>query len=195
MSHRAPTRPRNTGVRRWGLLLSATGAALAVGAGLLAAQLNTPARSKSPGAQPSAAAAADPAVDYTDPDAVCAAFARAINARDTASDVDAGDAYRRAAAYADARYAAAVDEQQPTDLPDWAQWSEHRAVVEVSVTPLAGDVDVDVDTHSSRVVAVTAIPTGRDGWTGPPLRTLITCDMGRTGGGWRVSGYTVQVTL
>jgi hypothetical protein len=138
-------------------------------------------------------AAADPAVDYRDPAAVCGAFVRALYARDTATDSGPADAYRRAAAYADARYAQAIADPRALQLPDWQEWLDHRAAVAVDVQPLTGDIDVDATGHQVRAMAVTAVAQGRDGWTGQSMRTHVTCDLSPAPEGWRVGSYTLQV--
>ena len=135
--------------------------------------------------------APDPAIDYSHPERVCAAFGAAVYRVDTTVDTGPADAYHRAAAYVDAALAAAISGQQPVQTPQWQEWASHRARVEVRVDPYAGDALPPArDDEQHHGVLVTAVPVGRDGWRGPAALRTVVCTLRPAGGsGWRISGY------
>jgi hypothetical protein len=151
----------------------------------------------SPASPPSApvpsatAAAADPAVDYRDPERVCRAFAAALHRADTTVDGGPDEAYRRATAYMDARLAAAVAAQPPVpQTPQWQQWAAHGVFLDVQVGPYAGDaLPPATEGVQHHAAVVTAWPIGRDGWRGPAQRRTVVCTLRIGDAGWRVAGY------
>lgn len=134
-------------------------------------------------------AAADPAVNLADPDAVCGAFAAALAAREAATDAGPADAYARAAAYADAALADALLAPPPPRAPGWAELAAHRARVTVSVARLAGEPPPDHDGVAYRAAAVVASASGRDAWRGPADRHTVYCVLHAAGPLWQVAGY------
>jgi hypothetical protein len=148
-------------------------------------------RSMSPAAS---VPAADPAVDYRDPAQVCGAFAAAVQKADTILDSGPGDAYQRAAPYADAALGAAiVDEQTAASQLRWLEWASHRAYVEVGIDSYAGNaLPPEADGVRYQAVLVTAQPVGRDGWRGPIGRYAVFCSLRPVGDGWRISDYDIE---
>jgi len=172
--------------RLWAL----TGTAVAITAAtlLLAVSPRSGPATAWPTPSPVSVPPADPRVDGRDAAAVCLAFATAVFTRDTTTDRGPADSYIRAAAYADTRFAAALSVPVRDVLPGWDTWAAHRAHIIVQ----AGLAPGDVDTATSVTVAVTATPTGRDGWTGPAERALVHCQLQENGGRYRVSGYGIE---
>lgn len=168
--------------------LTGTAVAVTAAAALLAVSPKAGPATAWPTPSPVTVPSRDPRVDGSDPAAVCLAFAAAVFTRDTTTDHGPGDSYIRAAAYADARFAAALSVPVRDVLPGWDTWAAHRAHIVVQASPAAGDVD----TASSVTVAVTATATGRDGWTGPAEHALVHCQLQQADSRYLVTGYGIE---
>jgi len=135
--------------------------------------------------------AADPSVDYRDPDAVCTAFITAVHTRDPATDAGPLDSWRRAAPYMTGElHAAAIGHSGPDGR--WPLLVEHGARTRVELAPYAGDAHADDATQPRRVRVVTVTPVGANGWRGPADRFVLACRLAPDAAGWRVAGYDIE---
>jgi len=130
-----------------------------------------------------AAATARPVVAWSDPQAVCDAFAAALLARHGASGSDAVDEYARAAGYADPALADAMRAPAPRQAP-----AAHLGRVEVSVEPFVGEPPPDHAGVAYRAVVVVAVASGVDGRRAPPGRHTVYCTLRGDGARWLVVG-------
>jgi hypothetical protein len=135
----------------------------------------------------------DPArVARRDPDAVCRAFAATSYLVDSAEDDTSwNDAGRRAAAFAEPRFAALLRRApQVGGGSAWGDLVRHRGFSEVSVS--RGDQPPpDTAVKAQRMWGVTYRLRGRDGWTGPTEDVVIACAMQKISGRWYVAEQTL----
>lgn len=138
----------------------------------------------------------DPArVNNGDPDAVGRAVLTALWSWDTALDVTLADAERRAAPWLTPEYAAAVTSRVSVAGPGarWTEWAAHRAYARVSgIELLLDERPPEGPAAAYRQWRITTVPTGRDGWAGPPVVAIAFVELVRVGGAWRVAGVRVS---
>ena len=143
---------------------------------------------------PAAPPTSAPGFDYSEPESVCEAFAKAILAHDATTDAGPQDAYRRASAYMVEPLPAT---EQTRGDARWAELVAHRARIEVEVREWAGELPADHPTTAFRAVLATTRPVGSDGWRGEEQRYAVYCslyrsDPGQASPGWRVAEYTIE---
>jgi hypothetical protein len=114
---------------------------------------------------------------------------RAWTSSDTDVDHDPADTARRAAAWLTADLAAALSAADPTGSPgaSWTSWERHHAYLRVAVALSGDDHPADTATSAIREVLVQAVPVGRDGWRGSPVRQVEMVTLQHTGHGWRAA--------
>ncbi|MFD8784459.1 hypothetical protein [Kitasatospora sp. NPDC059599] len=110
-------------------------------------------------------------VDGGDPAAVAKAALTAMWTVDTDIDASPMDAEKRAAPMFTARRADGAASMSPRAQPGntWNTWASHHAFTTVRAQQSHEDGGpTDGPTTAYQRWVVTATPTGRDGWTGPP---------------------------
>jgi hypothetical protein len=130
-------------------------------------------------------------VDRRDPTEVSRAAVQVMWTVDATIDRSQRDAYLRARPYLSPEYGEAVNAEPAGAMP--SVWRDHRAYARVRLTAQAPEDGVGADTATTahRQWRVTATPTGRDGWTGPPVHAtaFVTLTRGYDGG-WQVTQVT-----
>jgi len=106
---------------------------------------------------------------------------------DTTRDRSFADGLTRAAMLLTPAYADAV-KQTPPAQPDaqWREWQQHQAYTTVSTEPSPEDTPPDSTKTAHRAFVLTYTPTGRDGWTAPPIQQIALVTLQRMTGGWAV---------
>ncbi|MGW1807164.1 hypothetical protein [Streptomyces sp. NPDC002078] len=158
--------------------------------------------SASPRSLPSGATGTPPvplpapsSVKMSDPDAVSRAAITIQWTMDTAIDTSQHDAELRSARFLDPSYLATIKKTPPVAAPgaQWMEWAGHRAYTTVTTQALHDERPADSPTQARRQWLVTAIPHGRDHWTGRPVTNVVFVTMTRSGTGpWLVSAITVS---
>jgi hypothetical protein len=130
-------------------------------------------------------------VDRSDATAVSRAAVQVMWTVDATIDRGQLDAYLRAEPYLSPKYADEVGTQPPGSIP--SVWRDHRAYARVRLAAQAPEDGVGPDTATTahRQWGITVTPTGRDGWTGSPVRATAFVALTRgDDGGWQVSQVT-----
>lgn len=112
------------------------------------------------------------AVDRHDATAVSRAAVQVMWTVDAAIDRGQIDGYLRARPYLTPEYAAELGAEPVGTIP--SLWREHRAYARVRLKAQTPEDGVGADTAGTahRQWDVTVVPTGRDGWTGPPVHAI-----------------------
>jgi hypothetical protein len=130
-------------------------------------------------------------IDQRDATAVSKAAVRVMWTVDAAIDHSQRDAYLRARPWCTTQYAAALAAEAPAGAVP-PPWTDHRAYAKVRLTPRTPeglDPGEQTPTTTYRGWAITVTPTGRDGWTGPPVHAtaFVVLKRATDKSPWRVS--------
>ena len=143
----------------------------------------------------STVAVSDPAMNYSDPQAVCFGLTHALYTVDTSTDRAESDAYARIRPYVTAKlYGRNGGAGRGRNSVTWTRWVDHHVYTEVSVTPFAGD-GIAPSSPGEQMAAATAevTPVGAQGWRGNVLRHNVFCTLTHTGPTtWRVASYSSE---
>jgi hypothetical protein len=137
-------------------------------------------------------------VDSQDAAAVATAVAAITWTCDTRSDVSPTTASTRATPWLTPKYAALLATQRPSGGATWRELVQHDGKTVADVLDADDPTGpADSTTTSTRTRAITVTPTGRDGWTGPPVHVIATYTLIRAdpAGPWAVSTVSADQSI